>query len=245
MGMKKVRGIDGLEQLMSLPDGPESVQEAMGVLLEVKSYGSDQKLVSPDILSDIIVACKSREEFLDLQYAAKNNESALLKACYGAFFYRLSNESAVNDDNNSFGQLRGHLDYLKARMFAFGFIRGLQQGTVLGTRPKGEVTASIVRHPSVVKLLLREPKVSTKVICRELDVVGEQLWWPRLEKKNRLWAGHDRESTVKMAISHARKEAKQQDIDNRLLALIRAVGDTGSAMDERLNPKRRAMGKRR
>lgn len=237
-----------LEELMSGPDGPRSMEEITGTLLEVRRYGHDQNLVPRKILWDIIRDCKTREDFLNLQSEAIADESALLKVCRAAFFHRLgeTNESA-DGDNQSFMQLRMHVDYLKARMFAFGCIRGMQQGTLLGTASRGSLTTSpILQYASVRKLLLRKPVASSPDVCDALDKVQAELPWPKLKSKNPFWKPHAKNPTVKAAISNARKDAQQAAIDEWLLALVKGIGDAGSMFDDDdFKVKERAMGKRR
>lgn len=238
-----------LEELMSSPDGPRSREEIIGILLEVRRYGRDQNLVPREILWDIIRSCKTREDFLNMQFEAKRDESALLKVGYTDFFHRLDEKTdeSAEDDNRSFMQLRMHLDYLKARMFAFGCIRGMQMGTLLGRGSKGSLTTSpLLQYPSVVRLLLRKPLASSSDVCDALDKVQAELPWLKLKSKNPFWKPHAKNPTVKAAISNARKDAQQAAIDDWLLALVKGIGGAGSIFDDDdFKVKERAVGKRR
>ena len=231
-----------IEELMSSPDGPWSREEVIGGLLEVRCYGRDQNLVSRKILWDIIRACKTREDFLNMQSEAKGNESALLKVCRTAFFAKIE-----EDETPSFADLRMHIDYLKARIFAFGLIRGMQQGTLLGRGSKGSATTSpMLQYPSVVRLLLRKPVANSTDICDALDKVQAEIPWPKLRNKNPFWKPHSKNPTVKAAISNARKDAQQAAIDEWLLAQVKGIGDAGSIFDDDdFKVKERAVGKRR
>ena len=103
----------------------------------------------------------------------------------------------------------------------------------------------MLKYPSVTRLLLREkPKASTLEVCRALEVANEPLPWPQLRKKNRLWTAWSKNSTVKMAISHARKDAVQTSFDEKFIALLKGIGDEGTVFD-RFQVKKRALAKRR
>jgi hypothetical protein len=231
-----------IEELMSSPDGRWSREEAIGWLLEVGRYGRDENLVSRNILWNIIRACKTREDFLNMQSEAMGNESALLRVCYTAFFAKIE-----ADESPSFADLRMHIDYLKARMFAFGLIRGMQQGTLLGRGSKGSATTSpMLQFPSVVRLLLREPVASSADVCDALDRVRAEIPWPKLRNRNPFWKPHSKNPTVKAAISNARKDAQQAAIDERLLAQVKGIRNTGSIFDnDGFKVKERMVGKRR
>jgi hypothetical protein len=140
-----------------------------------------------------------------------------------------------------------HIDYLKARMFAFGLIRGMQQGTLLGGGSKGSATTSpMLQFPSVVRLLLRDPVASSADVCDALDRVRAEIPWPKLRNRNPFWKPHSKNPTVKAAISNARKDAQQAAIDERLLAQVKGIRNTGSIFDnDGFKVKERMVGKRR
>jgi hypothetical protein len=104
----------------------------------------------------------------------------------------------------------------------------------------------MLRYPSVVKLLLREPVASSSEVCEALDKLDAKLPWPRLLGKSPFWKTHAKNPTVKAAISNARRDARQSAIDKRLLSLVKGIGDAGSIFDDDLfNVKERAVGGKR
>lgn len=193
---------------------------------EVKTYNDDQlELSLGDLLWDTLWACKTREDFLRLKRGAQDNRRALARVCG-----------------------RGDVEYFAAQLFAWGLIRGMQQGTLLGRGSKGSVTTEpMLKYPSVVKLLLQEPVASSLEVCEALDKVKANLPWPKPEKKSQFWIDHARNPKVKAAISNARTDARQAAIDKRLLSLVKRIGDEGSIFDDDLfNVKERAVaGKRK
>lgn len=149
-------------------------------------------------------------------------------------------EEFCNGDVHAINRLRAHA----ARMHALGAIRGLQFGTKLGSRVENTIAASLTRHAPVRRLLLAEPKASTLDVCKAMDKVNAPLPWPKLSRKSRFWVDHATTSTVKMAITLARKEALQTDTDERFIALIKGVSEWGSVFGQ-IEFVKRAVAKRR
>jgi hypothetical protein len=200
---------------------------------EVKTYNDDQlELSLGDLLWETLWGCKNGEDFLRLKQKVRNDRRSLTKVRHG------EEGTPSLMEVHSFG----------ARMFALGLIRGMQQGTLLGSGSKGSATTEpMLQYPSVVKLLLREPVVSSLEVCEVLDKVKANLPWPKFAKKSKYWIDHARNPSVKAAISNARTDARQSAIDKRFLSLVKSIGDAGSIFDDDLfNVKKRAVaGKRK
>jgi hypothetical protein len=198
-------------------------------------------------LWEVLWSCKTRKGLAQIWRESKINFDALEKLCKGNVADRM------------------RLRALVAQAMALGQLRGMQYGTQIGVRSGGTIAESMVKYPSVTRLLLKgfeeyippyrngtpeEPKenshekASTLEICRALDVVNEPLPWPDLRKENRLWANWTKNPTVKMAITHARKDALQSAIDEKFIALLREVGDEGTIFG-RFQVKQRGVAKRR
>ncbi len=154
--------------------------------------------------------CKSREDFRKLYLRARTN------------YFRL--ERLLNEQPRAITSLRRY----GAIMMAIGIIRGAQFGTSIGREYGGTIADSMLRHSSVAKLLTQNPKATTKEVCRALDAVNEPLPWPKLKRESRFWIEWAADSTVKMAISNARKAALQKLSDEEWISIIKGVGDEGS-----------------
>jgi len=188
---------------------------------EVTSYNDDQiQLSLGDILWETLWGCKNTTELQRLKQETRANRRALLKV-----------------------SRRDDVDYFGARMFAFGLIRGMQQGTLLGRGAEGSATtAPMLRYPSVVKLLLQNPVASSLEVCDVLDRVKAKLPWPKLLKESEFWIDHARKEEVKAAISNARRDARQSAIDKSLISLVKSIGGEGSIFDDDIfNVKERAV----
>jgi hypothetical protein len=196
------------------------------------SHGHYGKFRHVDVWSEIIWPIKTYEDYRLTTLAMMDDLAALREMC--------------GKDDESLMRLR----YYGARLFAVGIIRGMQQGTVLGLRSTSPLIAAVLKHPSVVKLLLTKPVASSLDICKALDKARAPLprgtgVWNTLRKDNPKWAAWAEEQNVKMLISQARKEATQASLDERFLALVKGIGDVGSVFDERFNVKPRPIGKTR
>lgn len=174
----------------------------------------------------IVWGCKTKKEFFNLFQQARSNFAHIEKLC--------------NGDVDSLMRLRMY----GARMMALGIIRGLQFGSQIGSKVEGTIAASISGHASVARLLVEEPKASSLDVCRALDKVNEPLPWLKLSRVSRFWEDHAKTSTVKMAITLARKAALQSAADEEFIALIRGIGDEGTVF-ERFQFTKRAVAKHR
>ena len=197
---------------------------------EVKTYGTDHLSLPNSTLWDILWSCKTRKDFLQMQREMKNNERALKRVLRG--------ESSAQ------------LELYGMRMLVFGIIRGMQQGALLGVSSATAVTAPILSHPSIAKLLVRKRIASSLAVCEALDGVKAELpsggVWSRLKKKDPRWVVWADNPNVKMAISNARKDAQQAALDEKFLVLIKGIGLAGSIFeDEQFNLKPRKVGKHR
>src|SRR3974390_1170376 len=85
----------------------------------------------------IVWGCTSRKELKRLWDGLRSDFEKLEKLC--------------NGDVPSIMRLRG----FAARAIAIGTIRGLQHGTQLGVRSGGTIAESMLKYPSVTRLLLR------------------------------------------------------------------------------------------
>jgi len=123
-------------------------------------------------------------------------------------------------------------------MIAFGIVRGTRWGyKVHKKRP--DDSNPILKSRTLVKLLLRKPKVATRVICDALDEKKVPLPWSELRKRGELWSTCATQPRVKMAISHARLAAKQLVSDERWIALINS-GTEGDLFEKfQLKKKRK------
>jgi hypothetical protein len=158
----------------------------------------------------LVMGCKSPKDFRRLFKEAKANYDALVKL--------------LNEQPQSVTVLH----HFGARMNAIGIIRGAQFGTSISRDYGGTIADSMLKHSSVAKLLTQTPKATTKEVCRALDRVNEPLPWPELRREDRFWNRWATNSTVKMAISNARKAALQRLSDEEWLSVIKGVGDEGS-----------------
>lgn len=154
--------------------------------------------------------CKSQEDFRKLYLRAKTN------------YFRL--ERLLNEQPRAVTSLRRY----GATMMAIGIIRGAQFGASIGREYGGTIADLMLKHSSVAKLLTQTPKATTKEVCRALDIVNEPLPWPELRRESRFWIEWATDSTVKMAISNARKAALQRLSDEEWFSIIKGVGDEGT-----------------
>ena len=123
---------------------------------------------------------------------------------------------------------------------AWGIVRGTQRGYQLGKpQPEATVVNAILKSATMVKLLLKTPKVSTREICNALEERGIPLPWDDLRDKGEAWGTSATEPKVKMAISHARLTAKQVASDERWLHLTNNAGDGGLFDKFRLKQRRK------
>jgi hypothetical protein len=179
----------------------------------------------------VLKSVKTEDDYWSLFHKARSFDHQIDKFCNG-------NVQAMN-------RLRAYA----ANMYALGAVRGVQFGSILGKRVENTIAASLTRHASVRRLLTAEPKVSTPEVCKALDKVNEPLPWPKLSRKSRFWVDHAKTSTVKMAITLARREARQTDTDEQFTELIRAVGGGvsggGGPVFDQFEFVKRAVGKRR
>lgn len=174
----------------------------------------------------VLKSVKTEDDYWSLFHKARAFDHEIKKFC--------------NGDVQAINRLRAH----QARMYALGAVRGLQFGSKIGSRVENTIAASLTRHAPVRRLLLAEPKASTLDVCKAIDKVNEPLPWIKLSKQSRFWIDHAKTSTVKMAITLARKEALQIDTDERFIALIRGVSEGGSVFDQ-FEFVKRAVAKRR
>ena len=164
-------------------------------------------------LWELVWKCGHPVEFDRLRREAKAEYDRLLKLCRGQ-----------QEDVMSLSRFGAH-------MLAWGIIRGTRWGYEIGEkRPDDTVVSKILKSVTVVNLLLKTPKVSTVEICNVLDDKKIPLPWPELRKEE-LWATCATKSKVKMAVSHARKAAKQMASDERWLHLINS-GDAGDLFSD-------------
>ena len=116
-------------------------------------------------------------------------------------------------------------------LYALGFVRGMQQGWRLDTKHAETKGTTILKHASVRRLLLRQPKATTLEVCKALDkVIG--MPWPELRKKYGTWEAAFKQPLVKVAITDARKAAIQEAIFSEFLVVAKAVGDKGSILNK-------------
>jgi Zn-dependent oligopeptidase len=194
---------------------------------------------------EIFWQLKTREDYFALNRQVRSDYAQLEKLC--------------NGDVDAIMRLR---TYGESKM-AWGILRGLQFGSQLGNKVENTIAAAITKHASVRRLLVKEPVVSTLKhasmatllamkpvvsttleVCQALDKVNEPLPWLKLSRKSRFWVDHAKTSTVKMAITLARKAALQSALDEEFIQLIKAIGDVGSLF-ERFQSTKRAVAKRR
>jgi hypothetical protein len=194
---------------------------------------------------EIFWQLKTRKDYLALNRQVRSDYARLERLC--------------NGDVDAIMRLR---TYGESKM-AWGILRGLQFGSRLGSKSEGTIADSITRHASVRRLLVKEPLVSTLKhasmatllameptvsttleVCQALDKVNAPLPWLRLSRKSRFWVDHAKTSTVKMAITLARKAALQSALDEEFIKVIKAIGDAGSVFD-RYQFVERAVAKRR
>jgi hypothetical protein len=169
----------------------------------------------------LVMGCKSRKDMRRLWRQAKTNYFGL--------------EKFLTEQPQAITSLRQY----GATMMAIGIVRGAQFGLSLGREYGGATADSMVKHSSVAKLLTQSPKATTIEVCRALDRANEPLPWPDLKRKSRFWSEWATNTTVKMAISNARKAALQKQSDEEWLSIIKGVGDLGSIFSKFQMRKRR------
>lgn len=117
-----------------------------------------------------------------------------------------------------------------AGMFALGAIRGMQFGRRL-ERESNEGTianSTFLKHASVVKFLVKQPKTSTLDICHALDKLNVRMPWRELKRENRTWAENMKNPLVKMAITNARKAALQAAAYREFVTMLDEIGEESS-----------------
>ncbi len=192
-----------------MPKGaePKAVRQIPDAARRIVADGIEQA-----DLWNIIQKCKTNRDFQTLFHRNTGYYEAL-KRC-------LQNEDAGLETLMKFS----------AGMFALGAIRGMQFGRRL-ERESNEGTianSTFVKHASVLKLLIKEPKASTLDICHALDKLGVRLPWRELKRENRTWAENVKNPLVKVAITNARKAAMQAAAYSAFVTMLDQIGDDGS-----------------
>ena len=104
-----------------------------------------------------------------------------------------------------------------------GIMQGMKVGMELDTKTGGSI-ALLLKHASVRKLLVKEPKAANLAICKALDKV-ERMPWPKLNKQYGTWEKAAGEQSVRTLISQSRRAAQANTNYEQLVSVLKTVKD--------------------
>lgn len=196
-----------------------------------KPFGDDKQL---DTLIDIITGCKHRRGKLEYRPDAslvwalithpKNDLDGDIAhyAHQAGETFKWLDRGWLYRDSIATNTLREYAVWC----LAIGMMQGLTVGRTLDAKVGGGI-ALLLKHASVRKLLVKEPKATNLAICKALDKV-ERMPWPKLNKHHGTWEKAAGEQSVRTLISQSRRAAQAStNYEHLLLGLQKVNNVTG------------------